>query len=584
MQAVRFSFSPTRALFACAAAFALVFAALSQPSNACPVGGTALELAAAPGVAHSRVCAQCHSFSPKASGLKDADGNNVAPYDLWQGTMMANAARDPLWQAVMSVEVAATPSQKDRIEAECLKCHSPMAEKVGLDKHGEDSFSHLLNCDSDLGQIAQDGVSCTICHGIAPDNLGSEASFSAGFQLNPNRQIFGPHENPLTPPMRNRAGFTPTYSAHVRESALCGSCHTLFTPAFRPDGSEVGVTFLEQAPYLEWRNSDFQNEADEHGPSAASCQDCHMSRSNADGSPILTRIARNPAGNDFPPTRPRQPFGKHHIVGGNTLVLGMFRDHGEALGASAPRAAFEQVIEETRQQLRERSARLAILDAKRGAERLRFTVQVQNLSGHKLPTAHPTRRAWLHIKVSDAQGRIVFENGKPDAQGRIVAGDGNPIASELAGGPIEAHRDQISRSDAPVVYQAIMADAEGAPTHILLHGASWMKDTRILPQGWTADHPEATRTRAIGTTHDPNFLGGSDRVQVDLPLDAALAGRELNVEVELLYQTLSARWAAEMFLYDTPQVARFRELYEAADRAPEILAAVSSTLPALAQH
>lgn len=572
MQVGEFSVSPLRAMLALTAALAFVVGAWSQPRGSCPLGGSAAELAAAPGVAHSRVCAQCHSYSPKASGLQDAEGNNIAPYDLWQGTMMANAARDPLWQAVMSVEVAATPSQKDRIEAECLKCHSPMAEKVGLDKHGEDSFSHLLDCDSELGQIAQDGVSCTICHGISPDNLGSEASFSAGFELNQDRLIFGPHQNPLTPPMRNRAGFTPTYSSHIRESSLCGSCHTLFTPAFRPDGSEVGVEFLEQAPYLEWRNSDFQNETKDPGPSAASCQDCHMSRDNPDGSPIVTRIARNPVGNDFPPTKPRQPYGKHHIVGGNTLVLGMFRDHGEALGASAPRSAFEQVIDETRKQLRERSARLTIVEPERADERLRFQVQVDNLTGHKLPTAHPTRRAWLHVKVSDSHGKLVFENGKPDAQGRIVGHDGKPIASEIAGGPIEPHRNQIAHSDAPVVYQAIMADADGAPTHVLLHGASWLKDTRLLPRGWSADHVEAARTRPIGTTHDANFRGGNDRVQIDIPLHDGLAGQELRIEVSLLYQTLSARWADEMFQYDTPQVARFRELYELADRAPEVLA------------
>lgn len=575
MRPLGISTSSVRALLASGAALALVVGAMSQPRPVCPETGAsseAMSSTAAPGVAHSSVCAQCHSYSPKASGLKDAEGNNIAPFDLWQGTMMANAARDPLWQAVMSVEVAATPSQKDRIEAECLKCHAPMAEKVGLDKHGEDSFSHLLDCDSDLGKIAQDGVSCTICHGIAPDNLGSEASFSAGFELNPDRKIFGPHENPLTPPMRARSGFTPTYSSHVRESALCGSCHTLFTPAFRPDGSEVGVEFLEQAPYLEWRNSSFQNEAAPFGDSPASCQDCHMSRSNPDGSPIETRIARNPAGNDFPPTRPRQPFGKHYIVGGNTLVLGMFRDHGEALGARAPREAFEQVIAETRKQLRERSARLAIRDAKRESGRLRFTVQVENLTGHKLPTAHPTRRAWLHVKISDATGKVVFESGKPDAQGRIVDSTGKPIASELAGGPIEAHRNQLSRSAAPVVYQAIMADAEGSPTHVLLHGASWLKDTRLLPKGWEPDHPEAARTKPIGTANDANFTAGGDQVLVDLGLDSLEAEGELRVEVELLYQSLSARWAAEMFLYDTPQVARFRELYEQADRSPEVLA------------
>lgn len=524
----------------------------------------------APGVAHSSVCAQCHSYAPTASGLKDAEGNNVAPYDLWQGTMMANAARDPLWQAVMSVEIAAMPHHRDKIEAECLNCHAPMATRVGLQKEDGKAYSHLLRSDTMLGQIAQDGVSCTICHGIEPGNLGSEESFTAGFELSPDRLIYGPFEDPLEPPMRTRAGFTPTHGPHIRESALCGSCHTLITPVFNEDGEETGLRFLEQAPYLEWRNSVFQTE-DTPGEDAASCQDCHVGRTNPDGSPIETRIARNPAGNDFPPTRPRSPFGRHDIVGGNTLVLGMFRDHGEELGATAPSEAFAAVFEATREQLRERSASLSLVEGVRDGGQLRFGLEVVNRTGHKLPTAHPTRRAWMHVRVTDASGEVVYENGRPDERGRIVGSGGKPLASELAGGPIQPHRSRLRDPNGPAIYQGIMADVAGEPTFVLLQGASWLKDTRILPRGWSPDHAEGERTAPIGTTHDDDFVGGSDRLDVLVDLPDGAQG-PFRVEARLLFQTLSARWAAEMFTVDTPEVARFRELYESADLTPEVLA------------
>ena len=528
---------------------------------------------AAPGVAHSSVCAQCHSYAPTASGLQDAEGNNVAPYDLWRGTMMANSARDPLWQAVMSVEVAAMPHQRDVIEAECLNCHSPMASRVGLDKHGEESFTHLLECDSELGQIAQDGVSCTICHGIEPGNLGSEESFSAGFELNPDRRLYGPFENPLEPPMRARAGFTPTHGSHIRDSALCGSCHTLITPVFDAKGEETEHRFLEQAPYLEWRNSIFQDE-DGEGEGSLSCQDCHMGRTNPDGSFISTRIARNPAGRDFPPTRPRSPFAKHDIVGGNTLVLGMFRDHGEELGTSAPREAFEATLAATRALLRTESAELRLLNPRVENGQLALEIEAINGTGHKLPTAHPTRRAWLHVRVTDAAERLVFESGQVDEQGRIVDAQGQPLASELAGGPIEPHRNRIRSARTPVLYQAIMADLDGQPTHLLLRGAGFLKDTRLLPLGWSSEGPEATRTAPVGTTHDANFVGGGDRVELRAPLPKDAQG-PYQVEVRLLFQTLSARWAAEMFTVETPEVARFRRLYEAADLRPEVLASAA---------
>ena len=34
--------------------------------------------------------------------------------------------------------------------------------------------------------------------------------------------------------------------------------------------------------------------------------------------------------------------------------------------------------------------------------RLLVDVTVRNLTGHKLPTAYPSRRAWLHVTVRDA--------------------------------------------------------------------------------------------------------------------------------------------------------------------------------------
>ena len=80
-----------------------------------------------PGVQRSSSCARCHSNAPNAEAMRDADGVGIAPFDLWQSTMMANAARDPLWRAVVSAEVAAAPGRREEIERTCLGCHSPMA-------------------------------------------------------------------------------------------------------------------------------------------------------------------------------------------------------------------------------------------------------------------------------------------------------------------------------------------------------------------------------------------------------------------------------------------------------------------------
>lgn len=78
-------------------------------------------------MATSTLCQECHSNSDDASAMRELDGDPVAPHDLWRGTMMAMAARDPFWLAMVEAEAAATPAAREVIEATCLRCHSPAA-------------------------------------------------------------------------------------------------------------------------------------------------------------------------------------------------------------------------------------------------------------------------------------------------------------------------------------------------------------------------------------------------------------------------------------------------------------------------
>ena len=159
-------------------------------------------------VQHSNTCAMCHSNCDGSDGNADESERGIAPFDLWQGSMMANSARDPLWRAAVSAEIQATPSRREDIEKKCLSCHSPMAHNLGYDDHDTGSMMHILDCGAEIGQLARDGVSCTICHGITPDGLGTEASFAAGYQLDSERRLFGPHASPFTMPMRHHTAFT----------------------------------------------------------------------------------------------------------------------------------------------------------------------------------------------------------------------------------------------------------------------------------------------------------------------------------------------------------------------------------------
>ena len=142
--------------------------------------------------------------------------------------------------------------------------------------------------------FALDGVSCTACHQIQPDNLGEESSFDGNFVIRSNidtdPQIFGPFEvvTGLSRIMQSATGFTPETGAHLQQSELCATCHTLFTTSLDAEGREVS-RFPEQTPYLEWKHSAFSE--------SESCQSCHMPEGCA-GSHLLG--ARGASGGFLP--------------------------------------------------------------------------------------------------------------------------------------------------------------------------------------------------------------------------------------------------------------------------------------------
>ena len=519
----------------------------------------------------AEVCALCHASSPNASAMRDAKGRSVAPYELWRGTMMANSARDPVWQAVVSAEVAATPSRKADIEAKCLRCHAPMASAQAGFEDRRLGFE-VLKDEGPFGLLARDGVSCTICHQVGPEKLGEEASFTGGYRVGHDQVLYGPHASPFAMPMVMHSNFTPVKGDHVLRSELCATCHTLATSTLEPDGSATGERFLEQAPYLEWRNSDYRD----GGERAATCQSCHLPTTDADGDPIRTAIARNPGGFDFPPVGAREPFGRHLLVGGNVLVPALLRDHSEELGVEAPRGAFDGVLAAAREQLEQRTARLELRGLALVEGRLKGGLVVENLTGHAFPTGHPARRAWLRVRVLDAEGRVLFVSGEHDERGRLVDSSGRVLPSEQPGGPGLPHLSRLDATGQVQSYESLMADTHGGLTSQLLRAATWRKNNRLLPHGWKADHPDAAASRPAGVEGDEDFAGGFDRLALDLPVGPTKG--PVRVEAELLYQPLSARYLAELLQHDTPEVRRLERLLKTADLTPAVAGRAEATV------
>jgi len=525
------------------------------------------------------LCGDCHANVQGSDAMRDEAARPIGPFDLWRSSMMANAARDPLWRAMMSAEIAATPSRKAEIEAKCFSCHGPMAKRAGLED-GALPTLEMVYTDTDRSQILLDGVSCTVCHQATAERFGEDSSYSGNFVVNDYREIYGPHANPFGMPMRRMSGYYPVYSDHVLQSALCGTCHTLFTNTLDPDGATTGDRFAEQTPYLEWRNSIYNDEVTALSPDTASCQDCHQPKTSVDGVEIRTEIAEiggTHAGMGGGMFSARSPYGRHVFVGANTFVPTLIRDNAAELQPNASPAALDATIAAAREVLEERTATMELLEVSRDGDRVRVTLLLENVAGHKLPTGFPSRRAWVRLQVADEDGRVVFASGVTDDKGRLVDRDGNILSSEAAGGPVQKHRNVISSDDEVLIFEDIMGDVDGNPTFTLLRAAVHVKDNRLLPKGWNPNHPDAEHTAVHGgALEDEDFVDGADTVIYEFRAPAG--NGPYRIQAAFLYQTLSPRFAAELFKFETAEVETFERYYSASGSPPETMAELDRAL------
>jgi len=483
-------------------------------------------------------CAMCHSASARSTAMRSPTGEDISPHALWQASVMANSFRDPYWRAQVAKEVAAEPDRGEEVQALCLRCHAPMLHHSRrLAGQGPVPVATAA-----ADALAQDGVSCTVCHQIQAEGLGGEATFAGKPKIQKGRRIFGPFPDPAAGPMRMLAGYEVVHGAHVRSSALCGSCHTLHT-------GHTGEQFPEQTPYLEWRNSEFD---DEQGVTATSrtCQQCHMADLGK------TRIARNPGGRDFL-IPVREGYRSHSFVGGNAFLLELLAANRDALGVTASSAALRQNAIASRRLLAEETVAITIGEPRRQHGALRFSVRVDNQTGHKFPTGYPSRRAWLHVQVR-AGREVVFDSGGWTKDGRLAS-----VPDELR----QPHHTLVTTPEQVVVWELIAADANGEPTTHLTRMQRRHKDTRLLPRGWRPDGPHAHDTAPVGVGADVDFTAGGDGVDFVVPLaaDAPTA----SVVAWVRYQTIPPHWVDALRDVDADECRTFVQMYDAADKTPE---------------
>ncbi|TFH37932.1 MAG: hypothetical protein E4G99_00950 [Anaerolineales bacterium] len=527
---------------------ATTFATVAVEANAATRKGEGLPFFVSELFSASGSCTLCHM------NMTDDSGTDVSIDSDWRSTMMANAARDPYWQASVRREVSAFPELSETIQDKCSNCHMPMAQ-YSASVEGEAGIllgdQGFLAPDNELHTLAMDGVSCTLCHQIRSDGLGTEVSYSGGFYVDPSlrapdRIIFGPYTiaDQDARMMAGASGYRPEQGLHLSSSESCATCHILYTPYVDASG-EIAGEFPEQVSYFEWYYSDYR--------SFKNCQDCHMPEAD-----VGVRISTTSQ-------TLRSPFGKHSFVGGNAYMLSMLDQFGDELGVTASSEQFQSAIGRTLDQLQNDTAILTVDEARLSGSRVILDLTLESLVGHKFPTGFPSRRAWLHVLVTDSNGQVVFESGGFNPDGSIVGNDNDADPTRF-----EQHYQAIVQPDQVQIYEAILRDSEGDLTTTLLRAAGYVKDNRLVPGGFEKGAPYADIAVRGGASEDIDFDNSFDSIQY--VIEAGPAPGPFQVRVELLYQSIGFRWIENLGDQQGAEIDRFLGFAERLPNTPIVVA------------
>ena len=460
-------------------------------------------------------CENCHG--------NYAGTNDIEPFDLWSGSMMANAGRDPVFWAAVDVANNDIPGAGEF----CLRCHAPKAWLEGRASAGgggaigdADGCALEGNINESRGAGFEgndfEGVTCHLCHRMevnASPPKGQQGNYTENAQFwiddddctfpgsGPCR--FGPYDymeaGAIEPPHEWE------YSDYHTESRFCGTCHNVTSPVntlIDENGLDTGIPYPIERTFSEWQASDY---AVDMGPSFQSCQDCHMPQVDADPAYACGQQSNDRTGD----------MAGHDFVGGNTWVPGLLRDqYGSTIDNGT---AFDDTITRAEAML-QGAAELAITappEVGPGGT-LDFEVRVTNLSGHKLPTGYNEgRRMWIHVEVLEGDNDVIWESGAyNDATGDLDRDEQAKVYESRRGIWNELGNDTCDFVNGSGVEEF----------HFVLDDCIAL-DNRIPPLGFTGG--ASLETRPVGYTYPETSPGSGILVnyddtsyQVPLPIDA----------------------------------------------------------------
>ena len=499
------------------------------------------------------------------------------------------------------------------------------------------------------GALARDGISCMVCHRAQPREQPEdddrpylkfflETSITGNMHFGDRNEIYGPFKDDEIKPyiMQHALGVKPQHSDYISKSQMCGTCHTVSLPAVDnplggehhhhdPSGSaEVDAELIagesvelfkkfhhhiEQATYLEWLNSEYEDEFDESNAKAQSCQDCHMSRGLVDlengieMENISTRIAavqdltypdaeNLTSADNLKIAIRKEGYARHNFSGLNVFLVEMFRQHDDILGVrkndfmTGSTLDIQHTIDNFVMTARQKTADISIETRAEktdngNRQRLIADVSVHNKAGHRFPSGVGFRRAFLEVTASvrddDGELKTIWSSGRTNSLGLLVDANNKPLPEELfepgedGSQQFHPHHTTIDSQNQAQVYETLLQDNEGNFTTSFIHGCVTVKDNRFLPRGWTKEGPEpsALSGRYLKATYpgpvainDPQYTdgSGSDTTQYRIEIPADIDPADVVVEAKLYYQAIPPYFLNNLFTAD-PKSPAIRRLH-----------------------
>jgi len=506
------------------------------------------------GIQTSDQCTTCHA------GMTFG-GDPVPLGGDWSGSLMAQAARDPLFYACLDIAEQDAPGSGDI----CIRCHVPKAWLEGRSTPTDGSA---------ITAADRDGITCHFCHrlvdpfntlGDAPAvdaqilmDLGADAPMQSADRGMPSQPGDNGNANYVVDPLDRRRGPFPLppdgmpavwpeaecdlYHAALesplhRRSQMCSTCHDVSLPHFQYDA--MGTSFIfngtgnphpsfnkyDMAPiertYSEWLKSDFASGMGVDmggrfgGPGAtfvSQCQDCHMPYADDFGCRFV---------DDSRPDLPR-----HYFSGaGNWQLDAIVMQYGPAGTGELSAAVVADIAAAKARNIAmlQAAADLVVsLDDSQTPGIDQLKVRVVNQTGHKLPSGYPEgRRMWITVQYFDCTDAMnpFAQHGGYDV-GTADLDDATTTVYEMLGGLDSALAAALNRPAGPA-------------SHFVLTNAIF-KDNRIPPRGFSNVNFAAIQASPVAHAYaDGQYW---DDTFFDVP------GYAVGAKVTLCYQSTSKEY------------------------------------------